>query len=170
MRLLILTLFIGIPLIEIYLFIQVGGLIGTWPTIAVVILTAFIGTAMLRQQGMATMARAQAEIREDRLPVRELFNGFCLLVGGLMLLTPGLLTDALGFALLLAPLRAVLKRGIWKLFPRSGNVHFSVYGGNPGTAGPRGADGGPVIDGEEFGVAREDGPPDPDTPRLGDRS
>ncbi|MBT5570918.1 MAG: FxsA family protein [Alphaproteobacteria bacterium] len=169
MRLLILTLFIGIPLIEIYLFIQVGGLIGTWSTIALVILTAFIGTAMLRQQGMATMARAQAEIREDRLPVRELFNGFCLLVGGLMLLTPGFLTDALGFSLLLPPLRAVIGRGIWKLFQRSGNVHFSVYGANPGTANDPNTGPGPVIDGEEFGVARDDGPPDPDTPRLGDR-
>ena len=58
MPLLILALFISVPLIEIYLFIQAGGLIGVWPTIALVILTAVIGTAMLRQQGLATMARA----------------------------------------------------------------------------------------------------------------
>lgn len=167
MRLLILTLFIGTPLIEIYLFIQVGGLIGTWPTIALVILTAFIGTAMLRQQGMATIASAQAEISEDRLPVRELLNGFCLLVGGLMLLTPGFLTDALGFALLLSPLRIILGRSIWKLVRRSGKAHFFKYGGNPEAAGPRGADSGPVIDGEEFGVAHENEPPNPKAPQLG---
>ena len=92
MPLVILALFIGIPVIEIYLFIQVGGWIGVWPTIAIVILTAFIGTSMLRQQGLATLARAQAEINQDRLPVREIFNGFCVLVGGVMLLPPGFLT------------------------------------------------------------------------------
>ena len=168
MRLLILSLFIGIPLIEIYLFIQVGALIGTWPTIALVVLTAFIGTAMLRQQGMEMMASAQAELRNERLPVRELFNGFCLSVGGIMLLTPGFLTDALGFALLLPPLRAVLGRGIWKLLARSGNVDFSIHGVNA-NAGKE-TDAGPVLNGEECGVARDDAAPDPGAPRLGDRS
>lgn len=178
MPLLILALFIGIPLIEIYLFIQVGGLIGVWPTIALVILTAVIGTAMLRQQGLATLARAQAELQEDRLPMREIFNGFCLLAGGMLLLTPGFLTDALGFALLLPPARAILGRGLWKLLERSRGVHFSVHGtghsqgkGPRGPRGPQagpGGGGGPVLDGEEFGVARDDPPANENTPRLND--
>jgi UPF0716 protein FxsA len=180
MPLVILGLFIGIPLIEIYLFIEVGGWIGVWPTIALVIVTAFIGTSMLRQQGLATLARAQAEINQDRLPLREIFNGFCLLVGGVLLLTPGFLTDGLGFALLIPPLRAVIGRGLWKLLERSKGVHFSVHGaratsrGGPGGRNPTGA--GPVIDGEEFGVARDDDDDDDDdrntngrTPRLGGR-
>ena len=170
MPLLILTLFIGIPLIEIYLFIGVGGLIGTWPTITLVILTAFIGTAMLRQQGIATMARAQAELRDGQLPVQQFFNGFCVLLGGLMLLTPGFLTDTLGFGLLLPPLRAVLGRGIWKLFAQSGRVHFPVYGSNPSDNTGKEPDAGPVLDAEEFGVTRDDSAPDPDTPQLGDRA
>lgn len=170
MPLVILALFIGIPVIEIYLFIQVGGWIGVWPTIAIVILTAFIGTSMLRQQGLATLARAQAEINEDRLPVREIFNGFCVLVGGVMLLTPGFLTDALGFALLIPPLRAILGRFVWRLLERSRGVHFSVYGAGSGPRGGRGPAGGPVIDGEEFGVARDDDRPDDNTPRLGGRN
>jgi len=181
MPLVILALFIGVPLIEIYLFIQVGGLIGVWPTIGLVILTAVIGTAMLRHQGMATLARAQAELQEDRLPVREIFNGFCLLAGGMLLLTPGFLTDALGFALLLPPARAVLGRGLWKLMERSRGVQFSVHSASrPGGGGPQGHPGGrpdqgagrgagPVIDGEEFGVARDDPPANENTPRLNDK-
>jgi len=180
MPLVILGLFIGIPLVEIYLFIEVGGWIGVWPTIALVVVTAFIGTSMLRQQGLATLARAQAEISKDRLPLQEIFNGFCLLVGGVLLLTPGFLTDALGFALLIPPLRAVIGRGLWKMLERSKGVHFSVHGAR-GSArnrhgGNTGPGDGPVIDGEEFGVAR-DGDDDNDdddytngrTPRLGRR-
>jgi len=169
MPLVILALLIGIPVIEIYLFIQVGGWIGVWPTIAIVILTAFIGTSMLRQQGLATLARAQAEINQDRLPVREIFNGFCVLVGGVMLLTPGFLTDALGFALLIPPLRAIMGRFIWKLLERSRGVHFSVYGTGSGPSDGSGPDGGPVIDGDEFGVARDDDRANDNTPRLGRR-
>ncbi|MBT3399253.1 MAG: FxsA family protein [Rhodospirillaceae bacterium] len=179
MPILILFLFIGIPLIEIYLFIQVGGSIGVWPTIGLVVLTAFIGTALLRQQGMATLARAQAELDQQKLPVRELFDGVCLLVGGLLLLTPGFLTDALGFALLIPPLRFVLGRGVWAALARSRNVHFSVHGatgagfdrGSGSQPGP--GPGGPVIDGEEFGVRKDDehndgdrNPSDP-PPRIG---
>ena len=180
MPILILALLIGIPLIEIYLFIQVGGAIGVWSTIGLVVLTALIGTALLRQQGLATLARAQSELDQQHLPVRELFDGVCLLVGGLLLLTPGFLTDALGFSLLLPPLRAVLGRGIWAALARSRNVHFSMSAGAGGAGGPfgRGPDqgahrgpgpGGPVLDGEEFGVHRDedpDGDGDGAPPRL----
>lgn len=179
MPILILALFIGIPLIEIYLFIQVGGAIGVWSTIGLVVLTAFIGTALLRQQGLATLVRAQAQLDQQQLPVRELFDGVCLLVSGLLLLTPGFLTDALGFALLIPPLRAFLGRGVWAALARSRNVHFSVYGaGNAqGGGGQQGrgpdhgpAPGGPVLEGEEFGVRRDDtdnnGDPSDPPPRF----
>ncbi|MBS28204.1 MAG: exlusion protein FxsA [Alphaproteobacteria bacterium] len=168
MPILILALFIGIPLIEIYLFIQVGGWVGVWPTIGLVVLTAFIGTTLLRQQGLATLARAQSELDQERLPVRELFDGVCLVFGGALLLTPGFLTDAFGFALLLPPLRAILGRGVWAAMARSRNVDFSVYGARSGPRPGGGPEpGGPVIDGEEFGVRRdeEDGQP----PRLRER-
>lgn len=168
MPILILALFIGVPLIEILLFIEVGGLIGAWPTIGLVVLTAVIGTALLRRQGLATLARAQAEMDAERLPVRELFDGVCLLFGGALLLTPGFLTDALGFALLVPPLRAILGRGVMAALRRSRNVHFSVYGAEGGRRGADGGGGGPVIDGEEFGVRREDDPRDRD-PRGGGR-
>jgi UPF0716 protein FxsA len=169
MPLLILALFIGVPLIEILLFIEVGGLIGAWPTIGLVVLTAVIGTALLRQQGLATLARAQAEMDAERLPVRELFDGVCLVFGGALLLTPGFLTDAIGFALLIPPLRVVLGRGVMAALRRSRNVHFSVYGAGQEPHGPGRRDGSPVIDGEEFGVRREDEPGDGDRPGIGHR-
>jgi UPF0716 protein FxsA len=89
----VLLAFIGVPLIEIALFIQVGDFIGLWPTIAIVIATAMAGTALIRQQGLNTLKRAQQEMAAQRLPMRELFNGVCLLFAGAMLLTPGFLTD-----------------------------------------------------------------------------
>ena len=175
MLLVILALFIGIPLIEIYLFIAVGGWIGVWPTIGLVILTALVGTTLLRQQGLATLARAQAETEANRLPVRELFDGVCLLFGGMLLLTPGFMTDAFGLALLLPQLRGLIGRGLWKLLQGSKGFHFTVYGagGNPRSPGNgpgRGPGGGPILDGEEFGVER-DNPPGgsgstDDTPRI----
>lgn len=175
MPLIILALFIGIPLIEIYLFIAVGGWVGVWPTIGLVILTALVGTTLLRQQGLATLARAQAETEANRLPVRELFDGVCLLFGGMLLLTPGFMTDAFGLALLLPQLRGLIGRGLWKLLQGSKGFHFTVYGagGNPRSPGNgpgRGPGGGPILDGEEFGVER-DNPPGgsgstDDTPRI----
>ena len=175
MPLVILALVIGIPLIEIYLFIAVGGRIGVWPTIGLVILTALVGTTLLRQQGLATLARAQAETEANRLPVRELFDGVCLLFGGMLLLTPGFMTDAFGLALLLPQLRGLIGRGLWKLLQGSKGFHFTVYGagGNPRSPGNgpgRGPGGGPILDGEEFGVER-DNPPGgsgstDDTPRI----
>ena len=163
MALLILALFIGVPLVEIALFIEVGGLIGLWPTIGIVILTAVIGTALLRQQGLATLQRAQAELDAQRMPVRELFDGACLLVAGVLLLTPGFFTDAVGFALLIPPLRSVIGMAVWRALQRHGTVHVHASGfpgGGPGQGprrgpgpNPQGGPGrrqgqGPIIDGE----------------------
>jgi UPF0716 protein FxsA len=159
MALLVLVLLIGVPLIEIALFIEVGGLIGLWPTIAMVILTALIGTTLLRQQGLATLQRAQAEMKAQRMPVRELFDGACLLVAGVLLLTPGFLTDAIGFVLLVPPLRRVVGMAVWQALLKRGAVHIRTTGmeggnsgfpgGGPGEGkGPRPGGSGPIIDGE----------------------
>ena len=89
----ILLAFILVPIAEIAVFIQAGELIGLWPTIAAVILTAIIGTAMLRQQGIATLMRLRATVDRGEMPLREVFDGACLLIAGVLLLTPGFLTD-----------------------------------------------------------------------------
>lgn len=109
---LILIAFICVPLIEIGLFIQVGGFIGLWPTLLVVILTAVAGTALLRQQGLQTMARLQNSLERGEQPIGPLFDGFCVLAAGFLLLTPGFFTDALGFLLFTPPFRALLRRFI----------------------------------------------------------
>ncbi len=131
MALWILLAFIGVPLIEIALFIKVGGLIGLWPTIAIVIVTALAGTALIRHQGFNPLQRAQQEMDAHRLPVRELFDGVCLLFAGALLLTPGFLTDAVGFALLLPPLRRLLGNYVWRALQNTKGVQFEMAGDRP---------------------------------------
>lgn len=102
------VLFVGIPIVEISLFLVVGGEIGTIPTIAIVILTALLGSVMIRIQGFGILARFQETLRQGGLPVREMFDGVCVLVAGAFLLTPGFFTDMAGFLLLLPVTRDVL--------------------------------------------------------------
>ena len=100
--------FILVPIIEIALFIQIGGAIGTWPTLAVVVLTAILGTWLVKSQGR--MALGQIRRSFDRLddPTLPLAHGAMILVSGVLLLTPGFFTDAVGFALLMPPVRVWL--------------------------------------------------------------
>lgn len=153
----ILLAFIGVPLIEIALFIQVGGIIGLWPTIAIVIATALAGTALIRQQGFNTLQSAQREIDAQRLPVRELFDGICLLFAGALLLTPGFLTDAVGFALLIPPLRQLLGRYVWRALQNAKGVHFEMAGNTPNRDGD-----GPIVDADAVEIKGdlENKPPD----------
>ncbi|MEM8791624.1 MAG: FxsA family protein [Pseudomonadota bacterium] len=101
-----------VPIIEIALFIEVGGWIGLWPTIGIVILTALLGTMLLRQQGLAALADLQGRLSEGRDPRNALAHGALILVSGIVLLTPGFFTDALGFLLLIPPVRSALIRNI----------------------------------------------------------
>lgn len=105
-------LFIAIPLLEIYLLIKVGSAIGALPTVLLVILTAIAGAALLRQQGLATMSRFQATVDRGELPASEMLEGVALLISGVLLLTPGFFTDALGLLGLLPPTRLALVRAI----------------------------------------------------------
>ncbi|WP_179381391.1 FxsA family protein [Jannaschia marina] len=101
----LLALFIIVPLVEIGLFIQVGGWLGLWPTLGIVVVTAIIGTALVRRQGLQELARVQQAF--DRLdnPTRPLAHGAMILASGLLLLTPGFFTDAVGFLLLVPQVR-----------------------------------------------------------------
>ena len=94
MALVLLAAFIAVPVIEIALFIEIGGWIGLWSTIGVVILTAFAGTTLLRLQGLTVLQRVQESAARNEIPVEEVFTGLCLLVAGVLLLTPGFFTDA----------------------------------------------------------------------------
>jgi len=110
--LILLTALIGVPLLEIALFIEVGGRIGLWPTLALIVLTAVIGAWMLRQQGLSVLMRAQRQLAEGALPVVEVFEGLCLVIAGALLLTPGFFTDALGALLLVPAVRRALYRKV----------------------------------------------------------
>ena len=97
----LMALFLLIPILEIYLLIQVAGVIDWLPTIALVVLTAVIGASLLRSQGLQTYIRFNQALNEGRLPANEILEGVALLVGGALLLTPGFFTDAIGFFCLL---------------------------------------------------------------------
>ncbi len=146
---LILLAFIGIPIVEIAVFIQVGGAIGVWPTIGLTLLTAIAGTVLLRTQGLATLARAQATLAAGEPPVAEMLDGMCILAAGALLLTPGFVTDAVGLALFVPGVRRLIGRALWRGFERSGRIHV-WGGGGPGPGpGPRPPPpDGTVIEGE----------------------
>jgi UPF0716 protein FxsA len=110
--LILLVVLIGLPLLEIALFIEVGGWIGLGPTLALIILTAVIGAWILRQQGFAVLMRAQRQLAEGALPVVEVFEGLCLVIAGALLLTPGFFTDAVGAVLLVPAARRALYRQV----------------------------------------------------------
>lgn len=101
---------VATPLIEIALFIQVGGVIGLWPTILLVLATAVLGAGMLRRQGLATMARIRDQLQRGEDPSPQLAHGALLLFSGALLLTPGFFTDAVGFTLLSPAARSALIR------------------------------------------------------------
>lgn len=94
---LLFLIFLSVPLIEIYLLLKVGGIIGALPTITAVVATAIIGAWLLRIQGFSTWQRLQKSLAQGEIPAMEIIEGPILLVGGALLLTPGFLTDALGF-------------------------------------------------------------------------
>ena len=124
------AVFVAVPLIEIALFIQVGGWLTLWPTLGVVIATAAIGTVLVRREGLRVLGDVQRALDELGDPVAPLAHGALILLAGALLLTPGFLTDAVGFALLVPGLRAVLLRWI----VRHG-VHVRVFGAAPRRGG-----------------------------------
>ena len=97
----LLILFTVVPLVELALLIKLGNVIGLWPTIFIVIGTGVLGAALARSQGTQVISAIRAEVAEGRPPTESLLNGLLVLVGGVVLLTPGLLTDLLGFSLLI---------------------------------------------------------------------
>ncbi len=128
MPVILLLMFIGVPILEIAVFIQAGELIGLWPTLATVVVTAIIGTALLRAQGLATLARARQSLDQGKIPVEDIYIGLCLLVAGLLLLTPGFITDGVGFLLFLPPFRRVAGRFLMSLLARHGTTRVWVGG------------------------------------------
>lgn len=93
-------LFLVVPIIEIAMLIQISEIIGGWETIAIVILTAYFGAKLVKQQGLQAVQSIQAKLAEGQIPSKELFTGICVLISGVLLVTPGVMTDIIGFLLL----------------------------------------------------------------------
>ena len=146
-----------IPLLEIAAFVVIGGQIGVFPTLALVVVTAIIGSILLRIQGFGLVTRIRADMDAGRVPARELVHGVMILIAGVLLLTPGFVTDTAGFLLFVPPIRDA----IWA-FARSrvtvvgaGSADYAAYGHRQGSGA------GPTIDLDADDFASE---PDPDTP------
>ena len=106
------VLFIIIPIIEIALLIQVSDVIGGFATIALVIVTAILGARMVKQQGMGALQNAQSQMAQGQMPAKELFTGICVIIAGVLLLTPGIMTDVFGLLLLTPSIRNKLAAGL----------------------------------------------------------
>lgn len=157
----LLLVLISVPLIETWFLIKMGGVIGALPTIGLVILTAVVGGMLVRQQGFSTINRLQQKMQAGQMPAEELFAGMLIVIAGVLLITPGFFTDALGFLCLFPPFRhwfagAILRSGVIKFdtamgsnMNGAGNGPFnrSMGGGGFREAGRR-DDSGTVIDAE----------------------
>lgn len=104
--------FFGLPVIEIYLLIKVGGWLGALPTIFLLVFAAVLGVLLLRQQGFAALQRVRAALAQGQIPAMELLEGMLITLGGVLLLIPGFFTDAIGFLLLFPPVRHGLVRAV----------------------------------------------------------
>jgi UPF0716 protein FxsA len=148
------ALFVAVPVIEIALFIQVGGFIGLFPTLLIVVLTAVLGTYLVKQQGAIAMSQLRSSFGELRDPSEPLAHGAMILFSGALLLTPGFFTDAFGFLLLVPAFRArliieVQKRVKMQSFDMGGSAGFS----DQQTRRPQDSD---IIDGEWEPVSPKD--------------
>ena len=117
--------FIAVPLIEIGLFIQVGDLIGLWPTLLIVLITAIAGTWLVRSQGAQTLQNLQSSFQNTRDPTVPLAHGAMILFAGALLLTPGFFTDSVGFLLLFPPFRTFVMRNIQSRL-KTPNINFKT--------------------------------------------
>jgi UPF0716 protein FxsA len=115
---LLVLLFIVVPLVELYVIIEVGKVIGTLPTIAILVADSILGSMLLRSQGRAAWQRFNQALAERRPPAREVLDGGLIIFGGALLLTPGFVTDVLGLVLLLPPTRAIVRRLLVRVFSR----------------------------------------------------
>lgn len=153
-------LLLAIPLLEIAAFVVIGGEIGVFATLAMVFVTAVLGSILLRVQGFGLLQRIRRETDAGRVPGREMVHGVMILIAGVLLLTPGFITDALGFLLFVPPIRDAG----WTLL--KGRILFS---GGFGATGPQPR--GPEPDGKTIDLDADDytAKPDPDSPWADDR-
>lgn len=121
-------LFVIIPIIEIAVLMQVGAWLGAWPTIAIVIVTAWLGAKNVKQQGIATLQSVQNKMAQGEAPSNEIVAGLLLLVAGVLLVTPGFVTDFFGLSLLVPQIRNGLINAVQKQLSQHTVVHTQSFG------------------------------------------
>ena len=135
----LLLLLIVIPVTELYLLLTLGSLIGAGWTIMIILMTALIGMSLLRSQGLATLFRANQRVQQGEIPLKELAEGFLLALAGAFLITPGLLTDTIGFSLLVPALRGGLASRVGKFLQgQAVNLHQTSSFGQQDAANSQG--------------------------------
>ena len=126
-------MFIIIPLVELYLLAAVGSRVGLFATLMLVILTGAWGAYLAKSQGYSILAKIQTELATGRVPATELIDGLLVLIGGIVLLTPGILTDLVGFALMVPAVRALIRERLKYRFSTQVK-HFQAFGPSSGGA------------------------------------
>ena len=116
-------LFIAVPIVEIALFIKVGGFLGVWPTICIIILTAVLGTTLVKQQGLAVIQQIKNEVIKLNDPTEAIAHGALILISGVLLLTPGFFTDFIGFILMIPKVRTFIYFWLRSRFELKGSLH-----------------------------------------------
>lgn len=142
-------LFIVVPAVEMALLIEIGGQIGGLNTLMLIIFTGIVGAALAKRAGLDVLRRVQAETQAGRLPTGALVDGAIILFAGALLLTPGVLTDLVGFACLVPGVRSLIKRGAIAYFERAvknGQIQMQGFGGAGPGFGPQGPARGPGFD------------------------
>lgn len=152
-------LFVIVPLIEIALFVEIGGAIGLWPTLLIVLLTAIAGAWLMRRQGAVALADMQRAFAEFRDPTAPLAHGALIMLAGALLILPGFFTDTLGLLLLIPPVRSLLLRRMGR------RVRVVSAGFSRPAPEPHRYRGGQVIDADYVDVDEAWTPPPPDGPR-----
>ena len=122
----LLAVFIVIPLIELIILVKVGSYIGLWPTILIVVLTGIVGASLARYQGFIIINKIRSDVSSGRVPARELIDGMLVLIGGIVLLTPGFITDICGFFLLIPFTRNLIKGFVRSQFERIVNYKTTI--------------------------------------------
>lgn len=139
-------LFTVVPIVELYLLIQIGGVIGSLPTIGIVVATGAIGAWLARREGRRAMEEIQASMQRGELPDDALLSGLMVLVGGVLLITPGVMTDFVGMSLLIPPMRRLIARSVRKRL----GARMQVMSLGPGMGSGMGPGFGPGM-GQGFG-------------------
>jgi len=128
-----------IPLLELYLLLFVARYVGFWPTVGLVLVTGVIGALLAKKEGLRVVRRWQQSLAQGRMPEEGILGGLLVLVGGVLLVTPGVLTDAVGFLLLLPPTRRVIAARVRRVLERrmaDGTVRVTSFQSNPFPGSP----------------------------------